>query len=79
MSFGLDVPFYSYAEVVEKFEDDISDSDRETLFELSDQYNEMVSDEEFDYESSAYETLIDKIEAVFDRNGLPGKEISTQV
>ena len=36
MDFGLDVPFYSYAEVVDKFEDDISASDRETLFELRD-------------------------------------------
>lgn len=79
MNFGLDVPFYSYAEVVDKFEDDISESDRETLFELSDQYDEMVSDQELDYESLVYETLIDQIETVFDRNGLPGKEISTQV
>lgn len=79
MAYGLDVPFYSYTEVIDKYQTQINEKDQNLLYELSQDYDELLSDQELDYESAAYTKLVDKIESIFNRNGLPGEEISAQV
>ncbi len=79
MDFGLDVPFYSYGEVVEKYKDRITKKDIQVLEKLCRQYDEMMENPAFDYDSNEYLRLIDEIEKIFDNNNLPGSEITTQV
>lgn len=69
MEFGLDVPFWSYVEVADKYRDQLNYADYNQIVKLDAAYT--MSDDD--------ERLIEKIEAIFDKNDLPGEEITTQV
>lgn len=69
MEFGLDVPFWSYVEVADKYRSQFNYADYNQIVKLDEAYNMNKDDE----------GLIEKIETIFDKNGLPGKEITTQV
>lgn len=78
IAFDLDVPFSSYLEVANKYMDQIQSEDYNRLIKLSDSYNQLM-ETQFDYEDLRYTQLVKKIESIFNRNGLPAEEITTQV
>ncbi len=86
MDYGLDVPFISYVEVADKYKSKISDADykkieslNDAYFELIEQQMEATEDDEYDALYEEAEALEGKIEVLFDKNGLPGEEVSTQI
>lgn len=78
IEFGLDVPYYGYDEVADKYKSIIDSKAYAKIIRLNDRYVELLEDF-VDYEDPKYVKLVGEIEKTFDENGLPGKEITTQV
>ena len=82
--FGLDVPFISYSEVADQYKNQIDSKDYNQIINLDEEYidlsnSDRFSEEDAQDEKSPYNQLVREIEALFDKNALPGEEITTQV
>ena len=76
--FGLKVPYYSYIEYANDHKDKISKINYKRLEQLNDQYMEMAKSTEM-ADIEAYDKIVNEIETIFKRSGLPAKEITAQV
>jgi len=74
---GLDVPFYSFTEVAQKYSWLINSRDIDEIYLLDEAYMDLLNTQTPD-EDQLIE-LEEKIQALFEKNNLPGQEIVTQI